>query len=229
VPPPAGYWPAIQQVLRKHDILLICDEVVCGFGRLGSKMGAQHFGIQPDLITVAKGLTSAYAPLSGVIVGEKVWDVIARGSQEHGPMGHGWTYSGHPVCAAAALANLAILEREKLVENAAQVGSYFGAKLREAFGTHPLVGEVRSAGMLAALEFMADKEARKPFDPALKIGPRVAAAALQRGLIARAMPHGDILGFAPPLVMRRDEADEIVGIVKQAVDEVAERALADAG
>ena len=228
VPPPAGYWPAIQQVLKKHDILLICDEVVCGFGRLGSKMGAQHYGIQPDLITVAKGLTSAYAPLSGVIVGEKVWDVIARGSQEHGPMGHGWTYSGHPVCAAAALANLAIIEREKLVENAAQVGSYFGAKLHEAFDTHPLVGEVRGAGMLAALEFMADKEARKPFDPELKIGPRVASAALQRGLIARAMPHGDILGFAPPLVMSRDEADEIVGIVKQAVDEVAQRALADA-
>jgi len=229
LPPPAGYWPAIQQVLKKYDILLICDEVVCGFGRLGSKMGAQHFGIQPDLITVAKGLTSAYAPLSGVIVGEKVWDVIARGSQEHGPMGHGWTYSGHPVCAAAALANLAIIEREKLVENAAQVGSYFGAQLREAFGSHPLVGEVRSAGMLAALEFMADKETRRPFDPVLKIGPRVAAAALQRGLIARAMPHGDILGFAPPLVMSRDEADEIVGIVKRAVDEVAERALTDAG
>ena len=164
-----------------------------------------------------------------MIVGEKVWDVIARGSQEHGPMGHGWTYSGHPVCAAAALANLAILEREKLVENAAQVGAYFGTKLHEAFGAHPLVGEVRSVGMLAALEFMADKDARQPFDAALKIGPKVSAAALQRGVIARAMPHGDILGFAPPLVMTRAEADEIVGIVKQAVDEVAERSLVAAG
>ncbi|MBU9136528.1 aspartate aminotransferase family protein [Burkholderia multivorans] len=229
IEPPAGYWPAIQAVLRKHDILLISDEVVCGFGRLGSKMGAQHFGIEPDLITVAKGLTSAYAPLSGVIVGEKVWDVIARGSQEHGPMGHGWTYSGHPVCAAAALANLAILERENLVGNAAEVGAYFGAKLRDAFGAHPLVGEVRSVGMLAALEFMADKDARTPFDPALKIGAQVSAAALQRGVIARAMPHGDILGFAPPLVMTRAEADEIVAIVREAVDEVAERNLAVAG
>jgi len=152
-----------------------------------------------------------------------VWDVIARGSQEHGPMGHGWTYSGHPVCAAAALANLAILERENLVGNAADVGAYFGAKLRDVFGAHPLVGEVRSVGMLAALEFMADKDARTPFDPALKIGAQVSAAALQRGVIARAMPHGDILGFAPPLVMTREEADEIVGIVKDAVDEVAER------
>ncbi|MFT0169915.1 aspartate aminotransferase family protein [Paraburkholderia mimosarum] len=229
IAPPQGYWAAIQDVLKKHDILLIADEVVCGFGRIGSKMGSQHFDMQPDLITVAKGLTSAYAPLSGVIVGEKVWDVIARGSQEHGPMGHGWTYSGHPVCAAAALANLDILERENLTRNAAEVGAYFGQQLHAAFDNHPFVGEVRSIGMLAALEFMADKDARKPFDAALKVGPQVSAATLQRGVIARAMPHGDILGFAPPLVMTRAEADEIVGIVKEAVDEVAERTLAVAG
>ncbi|MGN4066783.1 aspartate aminotransferase family protein [Burkholderia gladioli] len=228
IAPPAGYWDAIQQVLRRHDILLICDEVVCGFGRLGSRMGAQHYGIEPDLVTVAKGLTSAYAPLSGVIVGERVWEVIARGSREHGPMGHGWTYSGHPVCAAAALANLDILERENLAGNAAEVGAYFGERLRERFGAHPLVGEVRSVGMLAALEFMADKQARQPFDPTLKIGAQVSAAALERGVIARAMPHGDILGFAPPLVMTRAEADEIVARVRQAVDQVADRVAAGA-
>ena len=140
-------------------------------------------------------------------------------------MGHGWTYSGHPVCAAAALANLDILERENLVQNAANVGSYLNAQLHSAFDDHPLVGEVRGAGMLAALEFMADKEGRKPFDPSLKVGPQVSAAALQRGLIVRAMPHGDILGFAPPLVMNRAEVDEIVDIVKQAVNVVAERIL----
>jgi L-2,4-diaminobutyrate transaminase len=221
IAPPEGYWDAIQQVLRKHDILLISDEVVCGFGRLGSKMGAQHYGIKPDLITVAKGLTSAYAPLSGVIVGERVWDVIDKGSREHGPMGHGWTYSGHPICAAAALANLDILERENLTQNAAETGAYLHAQLHTVFDSHPLVGEVRGAGMLAALEFMADKDARKPFDAALKVGPKVSAAALERGVIARAMPHGDILGFAPPLVTTRAEVDEIVGIVKQAVDAVA--------
>ncbi|WP_244829464.1 aspartate aminotransferase family protein [Caballeronia sp. TF1N1] len=221
IAPPEGYWDAIQQVLRKHDILLISDEVVCGFGRLGSKMGAQHYSIKPDLITVAKGLTSAYAPLSGVIVGERVWDVIDKGSREHGPMGHGWTYSGHPICAAAALANLDILERENLTQNAAETGAYLHAQLHAAFDSHPLVGEVRGAGMLAALEFMADKDARKPFDAALKVGPKVSAAALERGVIARAMPHGDILGFAPPLVTTRAEVDEIVGIVKQAVDAVA--------
>ncbi|OYD60634.1 UNVERIFIED_ORG: L-2,4-diaminobutyrate transaminase [Burkholderia sp. CF145] len=223
--PPQGYWAAIQQVLKKHDILLISDEVVCGFGRLGSKMGAQHYGIEPDLITIAKGLTSAYAPLSGVIVGELVWDVIEKGSQEYGAMGHGWTYSGHPICAAAALANLDILTRENLTQNAADVGAYLGQQLHEAFDAHPLVGEVRNAGMLAALEFMADKDARSPFDVALKVGPKVSAAALQRGVIARAMPHGDILGFAPPLVTTRAEVDEIVSIVRDSVDEVAQDVL----
>ncbi|SOE87478.1 Adenosylmethionine-8-amino-7-oxononanoate aminotransferase [Burkholderia sp. YR290] len=223
--PPQGYWAAIQQVLKKHDILLISDEVVCGFGRLGSKMGAQHYGIEPDLITIAKGLTSAYAPLSGVIVGERVWDVIEKGSQEYGAMGHGWTYSGHPVCAAAALANLDILTRENLTQNAADVGGYLGQQLHAAFDAHPLVGEVRNVGMLAALEFMADKDARRPFDAALKVGPKVSAAALQRGAIARAMPHGDILGFAPPLVTTRAEVDEIVSIVRDSVDEVAQSVL----
>jgi L-2,4-diaminobutyrate transaminase len=225
LPPPQGYWPAIQAVLRKYDILLIADEVVCAFGRLGEKMGCQLYGIEPDLVTVAKGLTSAYAPLSGVIVGEKVWDVIARGSRELGPMGHGWTYSGHPVCAAAALANLDILERENITTNAAQVGAYLQKALRRTFDQHPLVGEVRGVGMLAALEFMKDGASRTPFDPALKVGAQVSAACLERGLIARAMPHGDILGFAPPLVTTRNEVDEIVAIAKDAVDAVAARVL----
>ena len=225
LPPPVGYWPAIQQVLKKHDILLISDEVVCGFGRLGSKMGAQHYAIQPDLITVAKGLTSAYAPLSGVIVSEGVWDVIDEASQEFGAMGHGWTYSGHPICAAAALANLDILERENLTQNAAQTGAYLLEQLQAAFDGHPLVGEVRGAGMLAAIEFMADKDERRAFDPTLKVGPRVSAAAMQRGLIARAMPHGDILGFAPPLVTSRADVDEIVRLARGAIDEVASQVL----
>lgn len=225
LPPPKGYWAAIQPVLKKHDILLICDEVVCGFGRLGSKMGAQHYGIEPDLITVAKGLTSAYAPLSGVIVSERVWDVIDQASQELGAMGHGWTYSGHPICAAAALANLDILERESITRNAAETGAYLQQQLHAAFDAHPLVGEVRGEGMLAALEFMADKDARIPFDAALKVGPRVSAAALQRGLIARAMPNGDILGFAPPLIASRADVDEIVQLAKAAVDEVAGQVL----
>ncbi|MGX7002486.1 aminotransferase [Caballeronia sp. KNU42] len=224
--PPDGYWSAIQSVLKKHDILLIADEVVCGFGRLGAPMGSHHYGIQPDLITVAKGLTSAYAPLSGVIVGEKVWDVIDRGSIDNGPMGHGWTYSGHPLCAAAALANLDILERENIQSNAADVGAYMQQQLRETFSHHPLVGEVRGVGMLAAIEFMADKEERIPCEPSVKVGPRVAAALLKRGVIARAMPHGDILGFAPPLITTIEEVDTIVEITLAAVDEVADEVRA---
>jgi L-2,4-diaminobutyrate transaminase len=225
VPPPAGYWQAIQEVLNKYDILLIADEVVCAFGRIGSPMGSQHYGIKPDLMTIAKGLTSAYAPLSGVIVGEKVLDVIERGSRELGPMGHGWTYSGHPVCAAAGLANLDILERENITGNAAEVGAYLQKQMHATFDQHPLVGEVRGVGMLAALEFMAKPAERVAFDAALKVGPKVSAAALKRGMIARAMPNGDILGFAPPLVATRADVDEIVRITKEAVDEVASSVL----
>ena len=223
--PPTDYWEAIQAVLTKYDILLIADEVVCAFGRLGTPMGSQLFGMKPDLITTAKGLTSAYAPLSAVIVGEKVWDVIDEASARDGAMGHGWTYSGHPICAAAALANLDILERENIPGNAAEVGAYLNAQLRQTFDYHPLVGEVRGIGMLAALEFMADREARTPFDPALKVGPRVSAACLERGMIARAMPHGDILGFAPPLVLTQTEADQVVEIARSAVDAVAAEVL----
>lgn len=219
--PPAGYWEAIQAVLAKYDILLIADEVVCAFGRLGAPMGSQRYGIRPDLITVAKGLTSAYAPLSAVIVGERVWNVIEDASTREGAMGHGWTYSGHPVCAAAALANLDILEREGIAANAADVGAYLNQRLRDAVGQHPIVGEVRGDGMLAAIEFMADRDARTPFDPGLKVGPKVSAACLERGMIARGMPHGDILGFAPPLILTRAEADEIVAVTVDAIDAVA--------
>jgi L-2,4-diaminobutyrate transaminase len=219
--PPAGYWEAIQAVLNKYDVLLIADEVVCGFGRLGTPMGSQFFNMKPDLITVAKGLTSAYAPMSASIIGEKVWDVIEQGSTREGPMGHGWTYSGHPVCAAAALANLNILETENIATNAAQVGAYFNQRLREALKDSPIVGEVRGVGMLAAVEFAADKDQRTPFDPARKVGPMIAAACMERGLIARALPHADVLGFAPPLVLTTAEADEIVSITQASIEAVA--------
>lgn len=225
VPPPAGYWEKMQAVLNKYDVLLIADEVVCGFGRIGSKMGSQHYGMKPDLITVAKGLTSAYAPLSGVIIGDKVWDVISNASKEHGAMGHGWTYSGHPVCAAAGLANLNILERENIIDNVKSTGNYMQDQMKAAFANHPMVGEARGVGMLAALEFMKDPKARTPFDAALTVGAKVSAACLQRGMIARAMPHGDILGFAPPLITKPEDIDIIVAITKEAVDEVAASVL----
>ncbi|NIY82383.1 aspartate aminotransferase family protein [Vibrio hepatarius] len=220
VPPPEGYWQAIRKVLDKYDVLLIADEVVCGFGRLGSDFGSLHYDMKPDLITVAKGLTSAYQPLSGVIVGERVWSVLEDGTDQWGAIGHGYTYSGHPMGAAAANCNLDIIEREGLVQNAAEVGAYLQQRMAETFKDHPLVGDTRGVGLLHALEFSSDKLRREHFDANLKVGPQIAAACLEQGLIARAMPHGDILGFAPPLIANRNDIDTIVDKAHQAVNKV---------
>ena len=222
VPPPAGYWAAIQEVLQKHDILLIADEVVTGFGRLGTMMGSTHYGIQPDIITIAKGLTSAYAPLSGSIISEKVWKVLEQGSDENGPIGHGWTYSAHPICAAAGVANLKVIDDLGLVANAGETGAYLKNAIAGALGDHAHVGDVRGEGMLAAIELVEDKDDRVFYDPARKIGPSIAAALLSRGVIARAMPQGDIIGFAPPMCLTRAEADIIVSAVTDAVKEVCD-------
>ncbi|MBS0125747.1 aspartate aminotransferase family protein [Thetidibacter halocola] len=220
VPPPAGYWTAIQDVLARHDILLIADEVVTGFGRLGSMFGSTHYGLKPDLITIAKGLTSAYAPLSGSIVSDKVWAVLERGTDENGPIGHGWTYSAHPIGAAAGVANLRLIDELGLVQAAGETGAYLNAVLRDALAAHPHVGEVRGEGMLAAVDFVADRDKRRFFDASDKVGPRIAAALLEQGVIARAMPQGDILGFAPPFCLSREEADEIAGKTARAVAQV---------
>lgn len=216
-PPPAGYWAAIQPVLKKYDILLIADEVITGFGRTGAMFGCDKYGIEPDLITVAKGLTSAYVPLSASIVGEKVYKVLEEGADRVGAFSHGYTYSGHPIGVAAANAVLDIVEREDIPSNAQRVGSYFQKSLQETFAGLPIVGEVRGVGLMAAIEFVADPATKKRFDPSLKIGARVSKAARDLNLIARAMPHGDILGFAPPLVITESEVDQIVGLAHKAV------------
>ncbi len=220
VPPPAGYWDKIQAVLDKHDVLLIADEVVTGFGRLGTMFGSDFYGIRPDLMTLAKGLTSAYAPLSGVVVSDKVWKVLVEGSDKLGSIGHGWTYSAHPLCAAAGVANLELLDELDLVSNAAETGSYFRKALAEAVGNHPNVGDVRGEGMLAAVEFVRDRDERIFFDAAEKVGPQVAAALAAEGVIGRAMPQADILGFAPPLCLTREEADIVVSATARAIDTV---------
>lgn len=221
VPPPAGYWPAIQEVLKKHDILLVVDEVVTGFGRLGSMFGSDHYGLEADIITIAKGLTSAYAPLSGSIIGEKLWKVLEQGTDENGPIGHGWTYSAHPICAAAGVANLKVIEALDLMNNARDLGTYLKEALADALGDHPHVGDVRGEGLLCAVEFVKDKDHRIFFDPAEKIGPQISAALLaQSQVIARAMPQGDILGFAPPFCLTRTEADIVVAATVQAVGAV---------
>lgn len=217
VPPPEGYWAAIQEVLEKHDILLVADEVVTGFGRLGSMFGSEHYGLKPDLVTIAKGLTSAYAPLSGSIVSEKMWKVLEQGTDENGPIGHGWTYSAHPIGAAAGVANLKLLDELNLINNAGEVGAYLNAGMTAAIGEHAHVGEVRGEGMLCAVEFVKDRDSRTYFDPADKVGPRIAAALASDGVIARAMPQGDILGFAPPFCLTQAEADEIVSKTAAAI------------
>jgi len=220
VPPPEGYWPAIQEVLEKHDILLVADEVVTGFGRLGSMFGSDHYGLRPDLITIAKGLTSAYAPLSGSIVGKKMWAVLEQGTDENGPIGHGWTYSAHPIGAAAGVANLNLLDELNLIANAREVGDYLNAAMTDALGDHAHVGDIRGEGMLCAVEFVKDRDSRTFFDASDKIGPRIAAALAADGVIGRAMPQGDILGFAPPFCMTRAEADEVVGKTQKAVQSI---------
>ncbi|MFD1343540.1 aspartate aminotransferase family protein [Litorisediminicola beolgyonensis] len=217
VPPPAGYWEAIQKVLDKHDILLIADEVVTGFGRLGTMFGSEHYGLKPDLITIAKGLTSAYAPLSGSIVSEKMWTVLEQGTDENGPIGHGWTYSAHPIGAAAGVANLKLIDDLGMVANAGKVGGYLKRALEDAVGGHAHVGEVRGEGLLCAVEMVKDRDTRTFFDASEKVGPSVAAALLKEGVIARAMPQGDIIGFAPPFCLTEAEADEVAGKMAKAV------------
>ncbi|MDA8746957.1 aspartate aminotransferase family protein [Litoreibacter sp.] len=220
VPPPAGYWDAIQTILQKHDILLIADEVVTGFGRLGTMMGSDHYGLKPDLITIAKGLTSAYAPLSGSIVSDQMWEVLERGTDEFGPIGHGWTYSAHPICAAAGVANLKLLDSLDLVRNAGDVGGYLNTAMREALGDHVNVGDIRGEGMLCAVELVENRDDHLFFDASAKTAPRIVAAMLARGVIARAMPQGDIIGFAPPFSLTKDQADEVVAVTKASLIEI---------
>lgn len=218
VPPPTGYWPAIQQILDAHDILLIADEVVTGFGRLGSMFGSDHYGMKPDMITIAKGLTSAYAPLSGSIISEKMWQVLCQGTDEYGPIGHGWTYSAHPICAAAGVANLNVIDDQNLIANAASIGSYLKVGLQSALGDHPNVGDIRGEGMLVALEFVQDRDDHILFPATDKIGPKIATALLTHNVIGRAMPQGDILGFAPPFCLTKDEADQIITATTDAIE-----------
>lgn len=217
--PPEEYWPAIQAVLRSHDVLLIADEVVCGFGRLGHWFGSERFDIRPDLMTLAKGITSAYVPLSACLVSERVWRVLA---DEDAVFQHGYTYSAHPLAAAAAMANLDIIERDGLVAQAAVRGEQMRAGLHAAFAGHPLVGEVRGDGLLAAVELVASREPVTRFDPALTVGPRVARASLERGVITRALPAADTIAFCPPFTTTAEEIDVMVGSTRAALDAVAD-------
>jgi L-2,4-diaminobutyrate transaminase len=182
--------------------------------------GSPHYGITPDIMTIAKGLTSAYAPLSGSIVSDGVWDVLGAARMRTARIGHGWTYSAHPIGAAAGVANLKLLDSLNLVANAGDVGPYLTRTMAEAVSEHANVGEVRGEGMLTAVELVKNRDTREPFDPADKVVPRIAEAMGRRGVIARAMPQGDILGYAPPLSLSKAEADTIVTVTAEAIAEV---------
>ncbi|MGB0843713.1 MAG: aspartate aminotransferase family protein [Alphaproteobacteria bacterium] len=220
VPPPRGYWSAIQAVLDKYDILLVADEVVTGFGRLGTMFGSDHYGMKPDIITIAKGLTSAYAPLSGSIISDKVWKVLEDGTDEFGAIGHGWTYSAHPIGAAAGVSNLKLIDQLGLVANAGQMGAYLNDAMAAALADHPHVGDVRGEGLLCAVELTDDKAARRLYEPANKIAPQIVAEMARQGVIARAMPQGDIIGFAPPLCITKDEINTVVAVTTDAVQKM---------
>ena len=220
--PPEGYFTAIQDVLRRHEVLMIADEVICGFGRTGRMFGCERYGIEPDMVTIAKGLTSAYVPMSASLISNEIWKVIEGGSDEVGVFAHGVTYGAHPVCAAAALANLDIIEGEDLAGNSDAVGAHLFSRLRAAFGDHPLVGQIRGIGMIGGIELVADKASRERFDPARKVAAQGARIGLEEGLICRAMAaFGDTLAVSPPLVMSEAEADEMVARLVRVIDRLA--------
>ena len=215
--PPIGYFPKIQAVLRKYDVLLVVDEVICGFWRTGNYWGSQTLDIQPDILTCAKALSASYLPISAVMVNQRVFDALAHESNMIGTFGHGFTYSGHPVPAAVAIETLKIYDEMDMGTHVRRVGPYLQQALRERFLGHELVGEVRGTGLIAAMELVADKAERKNFDPAMKVGPRLTKIMEENGVIGRASVN-DTLCFSPPLIINEAEIDEMLDRVGKSLD-----------
>ncbi len=211
--PPETYWPEIARICKARNILLVVDEVICGFGRTGRWFGHQHFGVEPDLAPIAKGLSSGYLPIGGVMVSDRVGDVLVN---EAGDFNHGFTYSGHPVCAAAALENLRIIEDEKLVERVHDdVGPYLAEGLK-SLEDHPMVGETQCVGLMGAVQLAEDKASRTRFADKEKAGVEVRNHCLSNGLVLRAT--GDRMLFSPPLVISRAEIDDMIAITRKGLD-----------
>ncbi len=219
--PPTGYFREIQKVLKHHDVLMIADEVITGFGRTGRWFASTDLGIEPDLVSVAKGLTSGYFPMSACLISPKVADVLYSDKSEDGMFAHGFTYSGHPVAAAVAHANLDILEQEDLPGNAAKVGDYLISKLRQRLGQHPLVGEIRGKGLLIGIELDADRASRRPFDNPHHAAGLLSRSCLEERLLVRG-GHGRVVAaLAPPLIATARDADEIAARLERAIERVA--------
>jgi 4-aminobutyrate---pyruvate transaminase len=217
--PPRGYFEKIQAVLKKYDILFVSDEVICGFWRTGNYWGSQTFNIRPDILTCAKALSSSYLPISAVMVNERVFKGLSDESNKIGTFGHGFTYSGHPVPAAVAIETLKIYDEVDIGTHVRDVGRHMQAELRRRFADHELVGEVRGSGLIAAMELIADKAARRNFDPAAKVGARLTKLMEERGVIGRTVIN-DALCFSPPLVISKPEIDEMLDRLDQALDDL---------
>jgi len=214
--PPKTYFEKIQPILKKHDILFVADEVICGFGRTGNMWGCQTFDLVPDMITTAKALSAAYLPISAVLINEKVFQAMVKQSEKLGLFGHGGTYAGHPVSAAVALETLNIYEERDIVGHVQSISPGFQAELRK-FADHPLVGEVRGVGLVGGVEFVKDKDSKTPFAPSSGVGSYCAGRAEEHGLIIRAM--GDNIGFCPPLIITPEEIGEMMTCFSKALDD----------
>jgi L-2,4-diaminobutyrate transaminase len=210
--PPPDYFGRIEEICKRHDVLLILDEVVTGFGRTGNWFGMQHWNIKPDLVSLAKGMSSGYLPLSASAISDQVYDTIRDEMPDGIPFMFGLTYNNHPTCCAAGLANIEIIEGEGLVENAKVVGAYLLERLRETFGRSPIVGEIRGAGLLAAMEIVRDQTTKEPF-PNVEDPHHIVAAAFERGLIARALFQ--CVALSPPLISTKADIDRMVSILQE--------------
>ncbi|MCB1685128.1 MAG: aspartate aminotransferase family protein [Pseudomonadales bacterium] len=213
--PPASYWPAIQKVCDEYGILLVADEVITGFGRTGHWFASDYYGIKPDLMPIAKGMTSGYLPMGGVVVADRVAEVLQRGGEFY----HGFTYSGHPTCAAVAIRNIEIMRDEKIVDHVRDVAAPHLAKIFRKLGEHPIVGEARSLGLLGALELVSDKKTRKRFEPKGRIGELCRDLAVDNGVVMRHV--GESLIVAPPLISTVAQIDELAERAWKTLDDAA--------
>ncbi|WP_196139741.1 aspartate aminotransferase family protein [Aliikangiella sp. G2MR2-5] len=222
ITPPQGYWKGVQEICRKNDILIIADEVVCGFGRTGKSFGCEHYELKPDLMTTAKGITAGVFPMSAAFIATHVHDQLREASREFGGFSHGYTYSGHPIGAAVANCVLDIMERESLTDNAAKVGSYLHQALADRLAGHPHVGEIRGKGLLAAIQLMQSASEKTFLDPGKKLAAKVSEACYQKGLIIRPLPSVNSLALSPPLTLNPQQVEQIVDIVEAGINEIFE-------
>ena len=206
---------------------MIADEVICGFGRTGNWFGSETYDIEPDIMTIAKGMTSAYIPMSGSIISEQIWKVLEMGAPGVPYFAHGYTYTAHPVAAAAAMANIGIMERDNLPKRCATIGRIFQKRLREVVEDHPLVGEVRGENLLAAVELTSNKNTKEEFDMDLAIGARLGKYAIEEGLIVRPLPLATAISFSPPLIITETEVEEALARFKRALDRITDELVRD--